>query len=230
MSDTTQESPLELDPITQPSPLYWACYPPVTLALRGVLRCLAPRYRVTGRGNLPTRGPVLLAPNHIADLDPPAIMLSACRPLWFMAKKELFEMPVLGPFIRFAQAFPVERGGADRVALRRAETLLKAGQGVVVFPEGRLSENGELQALLPGVAMLALRANVPVVPVGLCGTNKILPYGETIPRPTLAPMAVHFGPPLDFSDLRSLPSREQRAQALERLEVALREAIVCAQK
>lgn len=170
----------------------------------------------------------MLAPNHIADLDPPAIMLSACRPLWFMAKKELFEMPVLGPFIGFAQAFPVERGGADRVALKRAETLLKAGQGVVVFPEGRLSENGELQPLLPGVAMLALRANVPVVPVGICGTNAILPYGRSTPRPTLAPVGVHFGAPLDFSDLQDLPSREQRSQALERLETALREAVKCA--
>lgn len=214
---------------SEPSLAYWACYAPITLALRGVLRCLAPRYRVTGRGNIPTRGPVLLAPNHIADLDPPAIMLSACRPLWFMAKKELFEMPVLGDFIAFAQAFPVERGGADRVALKRAETLLKAGQGVVVFPEGRLSENGELQPLLPGVAMLALRAGVPVVPVGLCGTNAILPYGQSIPRPTLARVSVHFGAPLDFSDLAALSSREQRSSALERLEKALREAMICAQ-
>ena len=222
-----EEKPL---PATQPSLAYWACYPPITVVLRGVLRCLAPRYRVTGRGNIPTRGPVLLAPNHIADLDPPAIMLSACRPLWFMAKKELFEMPILGDFIAFAQAFPVERGGADRVALKRAETLLKAGQGVVVFPEGRLSENGELQPLLPGVAMLALRAGVPVVPVGLCGTNAILPYGQTIPRPTLARVGVHFGPPLSFADLAHLPSREQRSSALERLESALRAAMICAQK
>lgn len=213
---------------TKPSPAYWACYPPITLALRGVLRCLAPRYRVTGRGNIPARGPVLLAPNHIADLDPPTVMLCAYRPLWFMAKQELFEMPVLGQFISFAQAFPVERGGADRVALKRAETLLKAGQGVVVFPEGKLSENGELQPLLPGVAMLALRANVPVVPVGLCGTNAILPYGQTIPRPTLAHVGVHFGAALDFSDLKNLPSREQRTQALAQLEDALHKAVTCA--
>lgn len=213
---------------TAPSAAYWACYPPVTLMLRGVLRCLAPRYRVTGRGNLPRSGPVLLAPNHIADVDPPVVMLSACRPLWFMAKRELFEMPVLGKFISFAQAFPVERGGADRVALKRAETLLKAGQGVVVFPEGRLSENGELQPLLPGVALLALRAGVPVVPVGLWGTNAILPYGHTIPRPTFDTVGVHFGPALDFSELQTLPSREQRSQAMQHLEDALKNATAMA--
>jgi len=226
MSDTKPKAEYSL----APSPAYWACYPPVTLALKGVLRCLAPRYRVSGRGNLPVRGPVLLAPNHIADLDPPVVMLSANRPLWFMAKRELFEMPVLGNFIRFAQAFPVERGGADRVALKRAENLLKAGQGVVVFPEGRLSESGELQPLLPGVALLALRAGVPVVPVGLCGTNAILPYGQTIPRPTWSSVRVHFGKPLDFSDLQDLPSREQRAQAMLRLDEALKNAAKTARK
>jgi len=226
MSDTKTKP----DHALAPSPAYWVCYPPVTLALKGVLRCLAPRYRVSGRSNLPVRGPVLLAPNHIADLDPPVVMLSANRPLWFMAKSELFEMPVLGNFIRFAQAFPVERGGADRVALKRAENLLKAGQGVVVFPEGQLSETGELQPLLPGVALLALRAGVPVVPVGLCGTNAILPFGQTIPRPTFASVRVHFGAPLNFNDLQDLPSREQRSRAIERLENALKQAIACARK
>ena len=196
----------------------------MTIALRGVLRLLAPRWKVTGRKNIPTRGPVLLAPNHIADCDPPFVALSLHRPLWFMAKRELFEIPVLGKLIDFAQAFPVERGVPDRAALKRAEQLLKAGQVVVVFPEGRLSENGELQPLLPGVALLALRAGVPVIPVGICGTNVVLPYGKVIPRPTTAPLQIHFGKPLTFDDLEGLSSREQRAQCVERLEKALHEA------
>lgn len=195
-----------------------------------MLRLLAPRWKVTGRQNVPARGPVLLAPNHIADCDPPFVGLSVYRPLWFMAKRELFEIPVLGPLIDFAQAFPVERGVPDRAALKRAEQLLKAGQAVVVFPEGQLSQNGQLQPLLPGVALLALRAKVPVIPVGIVGTNVLLPYGKVIPRPTLAPVHIHFGKALTFDDLAGLPSRVQRAQCVERLEEALRAAIKVASR
>jgi len=190
-----------------------------------VLRLLAPRWKVTGRKNVPVRGPVLLAPNHIADCDPPFVGLSLHRPLWFMAKSELFEIPVLGSLIDFAQAFPVERGVPDRAALKRAEQLLKGGQAVVVFPEGQLSQSGELQPLLPGVALLALRARVPVIPVGIYGTNVVLPYGKVVPKPTMAPLHIHFGKPLTFDDLEGLSSREQRAQCVERLGKALREAI-----
>ncbi len=200
------------------------------MGLRGVLRLLAPRWKVTGRKNVPVRGPVLLAPNHIADCDPPFVGLSLHRPLWFMAKSELFDMPVLGSLIDFAQAFPVERGVPDRAALKRAEQLLKGGQAVVVFPEGQLSKSGELQPLLPGVALLALRARVPVVPVGIVGTNIIMPYGKVVPKPTLAPVHIHFGAPLTFEDLDDLPSRVQRAQCVERLEKALREAIEVASR
>lgn len=186
---------------------------------------LAPKWKVTGRKNIPVRGPVILAPNHISDVDPPFVGLSLFRPLWFMAKRELFSIPVLGPFMHFAQAFPVVRDAPDRASLKRAEELLRAGQVVVVFPEGRLSQDGELQPLLPGVALLALRAGVPVIPVGIAGTNRLLPYGATVPRPTLAPVRVHFGPPLSFDDLSELSSREQRKECLERLEKALREAV-----
>jgi 1-acyl-sn-glycerol-3-phosphate acyltransferase len=205
-------------------------YGPVMISLRLVLRGLAPRWRVTGRQNVPARGGVLLAPNHISDIDPPVVNLSLFRPLWFMAKSELFDIRLLGPLIRFSQAFPVERGGADRAALRRAGQLLENGQAVVVFPEGRLSQSGELQPLLPGVTMLALHAGVPIVPVGLHGSNNVLPFGEVVPRPTLEPLRLHFGKPLNFSDLKELPSREQREQSTRRLEAAMREAIEIAQR
>jgi 1-acyl-sn-glycerol-3-phosphate acyltransferase len=213
-----------------PSAAYLAAYGPVMLSLRLVLRGLAPRWCVTGRGHVPARGGVLLAPNHISDIDPPVVNLSLFRPLWFMAKSELFDIKILGPLIRFSQAFPVERGGADRAALRRAAQLLQNDQAVVVFPEGRLSQNGELQPLLPGVTMLALHAGVPIIPVGISGSNKVLPFSEIVPRPSLEPLRVHFGKPLEFSDLKELPPREQREQSTLRLEVALRHAIETAQR
>jgi 1-acyl-sn-glycerol-3-phosphate acyltransferase len=200
------------------------------LSLRLVLRGLAPRWRVTGRSNVPARGGVLLAPNHISDIDPPVVNLSLFRPLWFMAKSELFDIRILGPLIRFSQAFPVERGGADRAALRRAAQLLQNDQAVVVFPEGRLSPNGELQPLLPGVTMLALHAGVPIIPVGIYGSNKVLPYGEVVPRPSFEPLRIHFGEALEFSDLKELSSREQREQSTLRLEAALRSSIEIARR
>lgn len=199
-------------------------YPPVTFVLRAMLRGLAPRWRVTGRENIPRTGPVILAPNHISNCDPPFVGLSVNRPVWFMAKRELFENPILGAFIRFAQGFPVERG-QPRTVLRRAQELLSSGEAVVVYPEGRLSQSGDLQPLLPGVAFLALRARVPIVPVGIVGTKQVLPYGKVIPRPTLARIGIHFGRPLEFTEFEALPAREQRERCMKRLEIALRESI-----
>ena len=214
-----------------PSTLYWAAYP-FTLVLAGVLRIFAPRWRVSGRKNIPVRGPVILAPNHLSDADPPFLSTSTARPVWYMAKKELFEVPVLKHIMHFSQSFPVERGGeragADRVALRRAEDLLKAGQAVVVFPEGKLSKDGELQELLPGVSLLALRAGVRIVPVGIAGTNAVVPHGAVTPRLTLKRIHIHFGEALDFSDLAHLPAREQRKLCVEQLETGMRDAIAIA--
>jgi len=207
------------------SPLYKYVFPTGHLVLRGLVRLLAPRWQVTGRGHIPRRGPVLLAPNHISDGDPPMVAASALRPLWFMAKAPLFDIPVLGPWMRFCRAFPVERDGMDRAALRFTEGLLERGQAVVIFPEGQCSPTGELAPLMPGVVMLALRTGVPIVPVGICGSNSILPYSVVVPRPTLARVQVHFGPPVGFSDLSELPSREQRQQANARLAGVLRHAV-----
>src|SRR5687768_10533586 len=123
-------------PVGWESPLYQHVFPVGHLVLRGLVRILAPRWHVTGRGNIPRHGPCLLAPNHISDADPPLVAASSLRPLWFMAKHELFDIRVIGPWIRFCRAFPVERDGMDRAALRFTEDLLSRKQAVVVFPEG----------------------------------------------------------------------------------------------
>src|SRR5689334_18730749 len=105
------------EPLNYQSPVYKYAFPFVHLGLRAMVRLLAPRWTVTGRGNIPWRGPCLLAPNHISDSDPPLIGASSVRPLWYMAKHELFEMKVMGPWIRFCRGFPVERDNIDRSAL-----------------------------------------------------------------------------------------------------------------
>lgn len=158
-------------------------------------------FRKSGLENVPRTGGVLLCPNHVCDADPPAVAVALPRSAWFMAKEELFTIPVLGALIRLWRGFPVRRNSADRAALRRAEELLKNGEAVVIFPEGGGNPEGTLQPLNPGALMIALRAKAPVVPVALVNTNKVWTYGEALPHRGGVPVSVTFGPPLDLSDL-----------------------------
>jgi 1-acyl-sn-glycerol-3-phosphate acyltransferase len=112
--------------------------------------------------------------------------------------------------------------------LRHAEQQLQHGHPLVVYPEGRLSVDGALGPILPGAVMLALRAKAPIIPVGISGSNHLMPYGLTCPRPTLAPVRVHVGRPMDLTDLVKLPRRTQREAATQRLEQEIRRAITIA--
>ncbi|MBI3911787.1 MAG: 1-acyl-sn-glycerol-3-phosphate acyltransferase [Armatimonadetes bacterium] len=184
------------------------------------------RMRVEGRQNVPRTGPVILAPNHISAADWPAVGLSSPRPLVWLAKHTLFEHPATRWFLRLFHVFPVRRGAADRAALRLAEDLLRQGHALVIFPEGRVSPDARLQPLKPGLAFVALRTGVPVVPVALRGTERLLPYGKLIPRFSPRPVVVRFGEPLRFDDLwrpdeGAVPPREAIDAATERLRVAL---------
>jgi 1-acyl-sn-glycerol-3-phosphate acyltransferase len=206
----------------------WAfrvAYPLAWLAVGLALKVLSPRFRVTGRGNLPRRGAMIFAPNHLSDIDPVLVGFSALRPLAYMAKKPLFDIAVLGPMMRFANAFPVEQNSPDRAALRQAEEQLKMGHSLVIFPEGQCSQDGKLQPLLPGVALLALKCNVPVIPVGIVNSNQLMPYRKVLPCFTMSKVEINFAPPLLMDDLKGLPSREARALFNERLEIALRGAL-----
>ena len=157
--------------------------------------------RYTGRENVPRTGGVLVTPNHISDADPTAIGLALPRSSYFMAKEELFQMPLLGPFIRMMHGFPVKRYSADRSALRLAEQLLKKGEAVVIFPEGKLSEDGQIQELLPGVLLIAQRAGVPILPTVIEGTDALMPYGKVLPRPAHRRILVRFGTPVTVEAL-----------------------------
>lgn len=115
-----------------------------------------------------------------------------------MAKSELFEMPVVGPVIKAYRGFPVKRGEPDRNALRQAAEYAKAGEVVCVFPEGQLSESGELQELKPGVALIAKLAECPVICMRLENTNRIIPYGSMTPRPAFRWVTASWGEPRVF--------------------------------
>ncbi len=130
---------------------------------------------VRGAENIPLTGPVLLAPNHRAYVDPPYLSMITRRQLHLMAKAELFHIPVLGRWITGLGAFPVKRGAADRGAIRLAVAALKAGQVVGIFPEGTRADPGTLLPAEKGFALIARQTGVPIVPVALEGTDRVHP-------------------------------------------------------
>lgn len=154
--------------------------------------------RTLGRANVPRRGGLLILSNHLADLDPIAVQLACPRHIRFMAKSELFDMKGIGGFLRWFGAFPVKRGEPDRAAMRVAAEHLKSGEPVCVFPEGELSETGAMLPLKSGVALIVRMAEVPVICVGLSGTNRALPYGKLIPRPSFHWITARWGTARSF--------------------------------
>src|SRR5579871_5025140 len=139
-----------------------------------VLRLFS-RWRVRGAARLPAKGGVLVVANHLHNADPPLLGASLTRRrLVFMAKAELFKNSFGSLPVRLFGAFPVRRFEADLRALRSAQDLLKAGNAIVILPEGHRNRNGmALQQPYPGAALIALRSGVPIVPVGITGTQQI---------------------------------------------------------
>jgi 1-acyl-sn-glycerol-3-phosphate acyltransferase len=154
-------------------------------------------FRTVGREHVARQGPLILASNHVSHLDPPIVGAGAPRPLDYMAKSELFEIPLFGRLIRALNAHPVEREGADARALRHALLLLRRGRALLVFPEGTRGSPGRLGRGRPGAGMLASHSEAPVVPVYVRGSGEILPRGAT--RPRRGRVTVFYGEPLRFT-------------------------------
>lgn len=126
---------------------------------------------VVGRENFPKEGPVIVSPNHLSNNDPPVIGHALPRHVHFMAKAELFKNPFLRIIIKWLGAFPVRRGGVDKLAIRHAMKLLKDNLVLGIFPEGSRQRPGKLGRFHDGVASMALRTGVSVVPVVVIGTH-----------------------------------------------------------
>lgn len=183
------------------------------LALKGLCGL-----RVVGREHVPERGGVILAANHVSNVDPFVVGCAIRRKLHYMAKEELFRNPAAGWFMRQLQAFPVSRSQADPSAFKRSLALLRSGEGLLVFPEGTRGDGRRLQPGKAGVGMLALRSGCPVVPVYHEGTAAVLPRGARVPRP--AAIRVWIGPPVMIA-----PPRGEGRAPYEVLSQEIMEAI-----
>jgi len=154
--------------------------------VRGMVRVLfrlLTRWRVEGGENIPRRGPLLVVANHLHLVDPPLLGVSLDRRLVFAAKEELFRSRLTGYLLRRLGAFPIRRGRLNRKALRQAEQFLDDGLAVVVFPEGARSHRGQLQPAFPGVVQIAVRNGVPILPVGITGTEQLKGPAWVLRRP-----------------------------------------------
>jgi len=171
--------------------LYGILKPPAVVLMRLLFR-LEPR----GREHVPMTGPVLLAANHVSVLDPPLVGGAVPRELHFMAKEELFRIPLFGRLIGALNAHPVKRDGSDGRALKAAIRLLAEGHAMLVFPEGTRGMEGRLGEGKAGAGMLAVLSGAPVVPVFISGSAQALPPGQAVPR--RAKVRVTFGPALHF--------------------------------
>lgn len=134
-------------------------------------------WKVQGAENLPTHGPVILAINHVSIWDPIVAACSVPRHVSFMAKEELFSIPVLGTIFSKLGAFPVKRGQGDMNAIRQSLAILKQGQVLGLFPEGTRSKTGKIQKGLPGMVLLMEKSNASVVPIKMFGTRNLLTKG-----------------------------------------------------
>jgi 1-acyl-sn-glycerol-3-phosphate acyltransferase len=158
---------------------------------------LGSRFHLLGISNVPPSGPLLIVSNHVGAIDPVIIGGWSPRPVWFMAKAELFH----GAFawvMRGYHAFPVIRHSPDRTALRRAFDLLKHGSAVVLFPEGHRADAARLLRAEPGAGFIARRSGAPLLPVAITGSQHVLRRHHLIPR--RADVAMQFGQPFQLPE------------------------------
>jgi len=177
--------------------------------LRIIFRTLF-RTKAYGVENIPRNGALIMACNHLSYLDPPALCFSPRR-ISFMAKKELFEIPVLGPLIAAVGAYPVDRQGSAKSAIKQSLAVLQAGGTVGIFPEGTRNVGGTIQPQT-GVALLASLSGAPVQPVCVLGGDRALRWGNK--------MKVAWGKPLSLPSDRKA-TRDDLAKFTEEIMSAI---------
>ena len=161
------------------------------------------RLKFVGRENVPKEGGVIVAFNHKSNFDPVIAGLSCKRQLCFMAKEELFKNPVFGTLIKALGAFPVRRGKGDIGAIKASLKILGEGKAMLMFPEGHRIKDGRKVKAKPGVALIAQRAQVPVVPVCISGEYK-----------WMHKITVTYGKPISLEEYYGQKPEQEKIQQL----------------
>jgi 1-acyl-sn-glycerol-3-phosphate acyltransferase len=168
------------------------------------------RHRTQHRELLPETGGALIVANHVSYLDPSVVGAAFRRPIYYLARKSLFK-GFLGWLLPRIQVLPVDRGKGDLASMKRILNLLKAGNRVLIFPEGTRSPDGELQAAEAGIGFIIAKCEVPVIPVRIFGAFECFPRASNWPRP--GRITIVSGPPVDFSGLAPELTGRERYQA-----------------
>jgi 1-acyl-sn-glycerol-3-phosphate acyltransferase len=182
------------------------------------------RPTVTGTQHVPTSGPFVIAPSHRSNVDFAFAIYVTRRKTFFMAKDSLWHNALFGRFISSMGAFPVHRGAADRGALEAAEAVLRAGEPLVLFPEGTRKEGPAIGELLEGASFLAARTGAPILPVGIAGTSQAMPRGTKVPRPAKVHVVIGEQIPAPRSDDGGRVPRRLIAATTETLRTELQAA------
>ncbi|WP_148218081.1 lysophospholipid acyltransferase family protein [Opitutus terrae] len=170
------------------------------------------RGQIYGQENLPREGAFLLAANHLSFLDPPLIGIQVPRQLCFFARKTLWKPGVASWWLDAVGVIPVDRdGGQDVSALKRVLRALKEDKGLILFPEGTRSPDGQLQHPKPGVGFIVCKSQVPVVPARIFGSYEAFGKGVKFPR-FGTPVSVVFGRPLNPTVYDALEAGKERYQ------------------
>jgi len=167
-------------------------------------------WKAEGRENIPLTGPFILVANHVHLLDPFFLSFSFPRWIHFMAKEELFHSPFLRPWLRWAGALSIRRRGKikeKQELLKRTRNTLEQGLILGMFPEGSRSHDGKLKKGKPGSAVIASKTNVPILPVGIVGTDKIKGISWLWERPSIV---INIGKPFKLPSTNNNMSKSQR--------------------
>jgi len=170
--------------------------------------------RASGRKNLPLSGGALLVSNHASHLDVFVLGIPLHRPLNYVARSTLF-FPPLGSFIRSVGGFPIQREGMGAQGLKETLKRLRSGGIVALFPEGTRTTDGELGEFKAGIAVLAARAKVPIIPAAVAGTYEAWPRRRLFPKPH--PVRIHYGPPIPPDELAKLDGNAMTELVRERV-------------
>ncbi|MGH9306653.1 MAG: lysophospholipid acyltransferase family protein [Acidimicrobiales bacterium] len=155
---------------------------------------------MSGGENIPAHGAYIVAPVHRSNIDFALVAGLSRSRLRYMGKDSVWKYPTLGRFFTTLGAFPVHRGAPDREAMRRCSEILSNGEPLVIFPEGTRQSGPLVVELFEGAAYLAAKLGVPVIPVGIGGSEAAMPKGSKFPRPARVQMVV--GAPLSFPPSR----------------------------